>query len=276
MSAKNSSVFKAVTGAAFGCMLVAMPALAQNAVSGDLMVSDVATPGRVSMPPEMTTMPAPVQMPPLDKQEPLFNEPIPAKQGSVLGNGQMAPQFDLMSAKGGYVALKDILEKGPALVMFTRGTAAPYSLQQMQMLQKNHAKLQQLNIQVVVISPEPLDALQRAQNKFKFDFHLLNDGRNEIARQYDVLQITEPTPALFSISKTGKVVAVQLQPQMKMPFDLNEATVLLRPIPAPIAAPEHAKPVSPATPGAAAEPVVPVVPSPQSAKSPVVAPEARI
>ncbi len=138
--------------------------------------------------------------------------------------GTMAPNIMLPSAQGNFVSLADKLAQGPTLVLFTRNTSSPYDIQQLQLLQKNLAKLNHYGIQVLAVTPDPLDNIQRAQAKYGITFDILSDNTNVFAQQFGVLQYAAPTPSLFSIDKDGRVAAIQLQPKMSAVFDLNDAT----------------------------------------------------
>lgn len=212
---------------------------------------------------------------------------------SPIAVGTQAPDFALASFAGGNVALKDLIARGPVLVVFTPGTTASNGLKPLQLIQKNLRQFETLGVSVVAITPEPLNIIQMNQGQNNFAFHILNDSNNDIARQYGVLQGYEPAPSLFSIDAAGKIAAVQVQQQLNGAFDLKLATDPLRgqtqaAIPAPVAAatqlpvalpadapigqvspdPDMADPLldAPVAPGSQMKPVMPAVPSPQTNK----------
>lgn len=191
---------------------------------------------------------------PLQRPSPMQIQPIAV--------GSKAPNFNLSRAMGGYHTLGAMLEKGPAIVMFVRSASAPYSLQQLQLLQKNVNQFQQLGIQIVAITPDPLDALQGAQSRHNFIYDVLSDPGNNVARQFGIVQITESTPAMFSIDQQGNVVGIQLQPQMRSVFDLTEAALPLRP--QLVATPQTMETPAPVQ---QQQGVIPAVPSPQAPPS---------
>lgn len=201
----------------------------------------------------------------------------PANRASVspLAAGTQAPEFALPSYVGGVVALKELATKGPTLVLFTPGTSTTAGLRPLQLIQRNLKQFEALGINVVAITPEPLNVLQMAQQRNHFGFHILNDQNNEISSAYGVLRGYEPVPSLFSIDAAGKIAAVQVQ-QNNSAFDLKLATDPLRgqtqAAVAPAAAsqdPDMAAPalVAPSEEaGAMTAPVMPAVPSPMTNK----------
>lgn len=178
--------------------------------------------------------------------------------------GTQAPEFSLPSFVGGNVALKNLLARGPLLVLFTPGTATPRGLMPLQLIQKNLRQFEALGITVVAITPEPLPVLQMAQQAHNFAFHILNDQNNAVSTQYGVLQGYEPVPTLFSIDAAGNIAGVQILQQANAIFDLRQATDPLRgqtqpAIAAPVPAPAGIVPDTDMT-----APVIPAVPSPQT------------
>ena len=216
---------------------------------------------------------------------------------SPIAVGTQAPDFALPSFAGGKAALKDLIARGPVLVLFTPGTSTPNGLKPLQLIQKNLKQFETLGVTVVAVTPEPLNIIQMNQAQNNFAFHILNDQNNDISRQYGVLQGYEPVPSLFSIDAAGKIATVQVQQQLNGTFDLKTATDPLRgqtqaaiaapaaeatqlpvaPSPnAPIgqvsADPDMAEPLldAPQTaqmaPGSQMSTVIPAVPSPQTNK----------
>jgi peroxiredoxin len=201
-----------------------------------------------------------------------------------LSVGSIAPNITLPSGNGKFVSLSDKIAQGSALVLFIRNTSSPYDIQQLQLLQKNLAKLNQNGIQVLAVTPDPLDNIARAQAKYGIEFDILSDNTNVFAQAYGILQVAAPTPSLFSITSDGRIAAIQIQPKMSAVFDLNEAAAPFfekdkaedqRADAAALAAQETAagteQPVAPVAPPAPAnQPAVnnmmPAVPSPQADK----------
>lgn len=187
---------------------------------GDHIIKKPAAPMPSAMPDAGAVKP--LQAP--QEAEPMVSPQSGGDATAPIDVGTMAPNIMLPSANGNFVSLADKIAQGPTLVLFIRNTSSPYDIQQLQLLQKNLAKLNQFGIQVMAVTPDPLDNIQRAQQKYGITYDVVSDNTNVFAQQFGVLQFAAPTPSLFSIDQTGKIAAIQLQPKMSAVFDLNDAT----------------------------------------------------
>lgn len=234
---------------------------------------------------EDTKPQAPVLPSPYPNIEPAAPSPAnaPIPQGNlvpaqnVVQVGSAAPDFTLPTTEGGSVGLKNLIAKGPALVLFTRGSSCAFCVKQMQLLQKNIPQFNALGIRIAAVSPEPMGNLQFAQQRFGLTYPLLNDVNSQVARSFGLNAANgDVTPALFTIDASGKIAAVQLQAQGTKTFDLTEATASVRNQGAAVSAPapavsqptskETAVPSTQVAPKAQAPAAMPPVPSPQTGK----------
>lgn len=186
--------------------------------------------------------------------------------------GAAAPDFILPNATGNAVGLKDILAKGPAVILFTRGSSCAFCVTQMQLLQKNQQQFAALGIQTIAVSPEPLDSIMRAQQRFGVSYPVLGDMNSQVARTYGLVTARgAAAPALVTIDASGKVADVQIQQPGVGVFNLTKATSPLRmkTAVAPVAVPTSKATAVPSTqvaPQATQPNAMPPVPSPQAGK----------
>jgi len=155
------------------------------------------------------------------------------QQGSnAITVGQKAPSFLLPNPQKQLIALQDLLNKGPVVVTFYRGSWCPYCNLQLKALQSRLTEIKTLGAELVAISPQiPDDSLTEDQIS-KMDFMVLSDQSAQIASQYGVAwEVPEfllhhmredrgldlesinngnatilPIPATFIIDKHGEVI----------------------------------------------------------------------
>ena len=109
------------------------------------------------------------------------------QQGSeALKVGQKVPSFKLPSAKGELVSSDELLEKGPVVVTFYRGSWCPYCNLQLRALQARLTDIKALGAELVAISPEvPDDSLSKDEIS-EMDFVVLSDQSAKVASEYGV------------------------------------------------------------------------------------------
>lgn len=161
------------------------------------------------------------------QQAKVFQEGI-----NALGLSQQAPLFQLPNPQGQHVDLQDLLNKGPVVLTFYRGSWCPYCNLQLRALQARLKEIKALGAELVAISPQvPDDSLTEDQIS-NMDFIVLSDQDAKTAAQYgvawevpafllqhmrddrglDLESINNgnasilPIPATFILDKSGKVV----------------------------------------------------------------------
>lgn len=155
------------------------------------------------------------------------------EQGAeALAVGQMAPDFSLPNQEGESVSLSKLLEKGPVVVSFYRGSWCPYCNLQLRALQAHLDEIHGLGAELVAISPQVPDDSMSKNDISKMTFQVLSDQGADMAAQYGVAwQVPEfllehmkvdrqldleninngngkilPIPATFVINQQGEVV----------------------------------------------------------------------
>ena len=101
--------------------------------------------------------------------------------------GDRAPGFRLPDARGGEVALDDLLIDGPVVLVFYRGAWCPYCNLQLAAFQSALADIRAAGAALVAVSPQtPDQSLTFAEQK-ALEFPVLSDAGNAIARRYGLV-----------------------------------------------------------------------------------------
>ncbi|MCG1034974.1 peroxiredoxin-like family protein [Polaribacter sargassicola] len=100
--------------------------------------------------------------------------------------GEKAPDFQLPNPKGDSVSLSSLLEKGPLVVTFYRGSWCPYCNLQLRALQAKLSEIHTLGAELVAISPEVPDGSLTKNEINEMDFIVLSDQDAKVASQYGV------------------------------------------------------------------------------------------
>jgi len=98
--------------------------------------------------------------------------------------GDSAPDFILPDINGNAVRLYSLLRTGHVVVVFYRGNWCPYCDLQLRDFQRRLADLHDLCAQVVAISPALPANLLWTQIKNQFEFPVLSDVGDKVARQF--------------------------------------------------------------------------------------------
>lgn len=149
----------------------------------------------------------------------------------ALKNGDTIPEFTLQSTKGEQISSKQLLETGPLVINFMRGSWCPFCNLELVALEKTYKKIKELGANLIAIAPSLPEKLAISEEKQPFSFSLLSDLNNKIAKQFGlVFSLSEeirpvykemgidlpdhngddsyelPIPATYVIDKTGKIV----------------------------------------------------------------------
>jgi len=139
--------------------------------------------------------------------------------------GQKAPDFTLVNANGEERTLSKMLEKGPVILTFYRGSWCPYCNDQLADYQDNLSKIHGKGAQIVAISPEkPTSMVDRVLIK-DLEFEVLSDSGNNVIREYNLVWFADPE----TIAKTSKYVEKKTGETLSDRNGLSEAEL---PIPA--------------------------------------------
>ena len=102
----------------------------------------------------------------------------------VLQAGQTAPDFTLPGATAEPVALAQLLQQGPVVLVFYRGNWCPYCNVQLRAYQQLLPELAQHGATLVAVSPQTPDLTSLTASEKELTFPVLSDVGNVVARQY--------------------------------------------------------------------------------------------
>ena len=95
--------------------------------------------------------------------------------------GEQMIDFKIDDAAGGTISLSELLEDGPVVVTFYRGSWCPYCVTELSSIQKRLKKISKAGAQVLAIAPEvPSETADLTEQK-KLGFLFGTDHDNELA-----------------------------------------------------------------------------------------------
>ncbi|QXP61750.1 peroxiredoxin-like family protein [Olleya sp. HaHaR_3_96] len=100
--------------------------------------------------------------------------------------GEKAPSFELPNPEGQLITLETLLEKGPVVVTFYRGSWCPYCNLQLRALQAKLDDIHALGATLVAISPQVPDGSLTKNEINEMEFTVLSDQDATVATQYGV------------------------------------------------------------------------------------------
>lgn len=106
---------------------------------------------------------------------------------TALKKGDSLPSFSLPDVTRGMTHSKELLKKGPLIVVFYRGGWCPYCNLQLHDLQKHLSKIQALGAQLVAISPQSPDSSLSTAKKAQLKFYVLSDRGSQVARKFGLV-----------------------------------------------------------------------------------------
>lgn len=106
---------------------------------------------------------------------------------SALQVGATAPDFTLNDATGRPVRLQTMLESGPVVLTWYRGSWCPYCNVQLRAYQDAIEEIRTAGGQLVALTPEKPDGTLNTVEKHALKFAVLSDVGNEVGRQYGIV-----------------------------------------------------------------------------------------
>ncbi|WP_339710267.1 peroxiredoxin-like family protein [uncultured Kriegella sp.] len=100
--------------------------------------------------------------------------------------GKKAPDFVLPNPEGKAISLSTLLDKGPLVITFYRGSWCPYCNLQLRALQARLSDIHALGATLVAISPEVPDGSLTKNEISKMEFIVLSDQDAKVASRYGV------------------------------------------------------------------------------------------
>ena len=100
--------------------------------------------------------------------------------------GKKAPNFKLPDPIGNSISLSNLLNEGPLIITFYRGSWCPYCNLQLRALQNKISDIKKLGATLVAISPEVPDSSITKNEISEMEFIVLSDQDAKVASQYGV------------------------------------------------------------------------------------------
>ncbi|OWP61849.1 alkyl hydroperoxide reductase [Hymenobacter amundsenii] len=171
---------------------------------------------------------------------------------SALKVGAPASAFKAKDSLGREVELKSLLKKGPVVLYFYRDQWCPYCNKQLSQLQDSLQLLAAKGAQVVVVSPETQDNIDKTVGKTKASFPIIHDQSFAIMKAYRTAftvdepmatkyqcfgvslktangadQNVLPVPATYVIGRNGKIKFAYFNPDYKQRVSVKQVAQAL-------------------------------------------------
>lgn len=166
-----------------------------------------------------------------------------AEAAMPLAVGKMAPTFTLPSTKGSLDLAKEFSSK-PTILVFYRGSWCPFCNRQLAALGELEAQLTSLGYQIIAVSPDTVEGLNKMTEKNHLTYRLVSDRAMQVSAAYGVAfkapAATEtayksrgielaplpdgsgswlPVPAVFIVGRDGRITYVFSNPDYKVRLD---------------------------------------------------------
>ncbi len=112
----------------------------------------------------------------------------------ALGVGQSMPPFLLPDAEGRLVASEDLLQRGPLVVTFFRGSWCPYCTMPVEMLEAVLPDVKAAGATLVALTPETGGRTLVTKRSLKLSYEVLADVDNIVGLQFGIVF---RTPAMY-------------------------------------------------------------------------------
>lgn len=142
-----------------------------------------------------------------ETQEP---ESKPTSPDKILA-GPTAPYFTLPSTTGSTISLSDYSGKKNVLLYFQEGIMCAPCWEQIEDIQKEYDKFKPLDIELVTVTVDPLNALTKETEERGITLPVLEDGDLSVSKAYDVLDYSmhpgsRPGHSFVLVGKDGDIV----------------------------------------------------------------------
>ena len=159
---------------------------------------------------------------------------------SALAVGETAPAFKGQDANGRPIELAKLLKKGPVVLYFYRGQWCPYCNKELSQLQDSLQTLTSRGAQVVVVTPETQQNIDKTVAKTKATFSIIHDQNLTIMKAYKTAFTVDdataqkylgygidlkkendldtnvlPVPATYIIGRDGKIKFAYFNPDYR-------------------------------------------------------------
>lgn len=148
--------------------------------------------------------------------------------------GSALPSITLSNIEGKSVDIKNIVDKKPSIIIFYRGGWCPYCNAHLSELGKVEADILNLGYQIIAISPDAINELNKTLDKNELRYMLLSDEGGKLAKAMGIAfkapeRYTKmldkysdgtntgylPVPSVFITDKKGDIAFEYVNPDYK-------------------------------------------------------------
>ena len=166
--------------------------------------------------------------------------------------GETAPAFKAQDGAGRTVELRQLLKKGPVVLYFYRGQWCPFCNKELSQLQDSLQVLTSKGAQVVVVTPETPENIDKTVAKTKATFPIVHDQNLTIMKAYKTAftvddataqkyqgfgvdlkkangldQAVLPVPATYVIGRDGKIKFAFFNPDYRHRASVRQVAAAL-------------------------------------------------
>ena len=168
-----------------------------------------------------------------------------AEETCPLKIGMKIPEADLKTIDGSTVKITEFLSQKPTLLIFYRGSWCPFCNMHLAKLQEYESQIIDLGIQILAISPDLAENLQKSVDKNQLTYTLLSDSKLELTqkmglayrvsgrivtryKERGIVDLAEasgedhlglPVPAAYLVDQEGLVQYSYVNPNYKVRID---------------------------------------------------------
>lgn len=173
----------------------------------------------------------------------------------ILQPGDQAPAFQLSNQRNEIISSTDLLNRGPLVVSFYRGSWCPYCVEEVKVLNNVYNQIRDTGADLVVISPQQFSRTEKQANEIQLQYNMLVDVDNQTGKAFglvyafpdylkqlymkrfgnDIQQINNgsawelPIPARFVIGRDGIILDVKADADYRYrPEPLDTVALLKR------------------------------------------------
>lgn len=142
----------------------------------------------------------------IDQRQRLVDEADPQR---FIKAGDLVEPFELLKVEGGSVTLDQLLENGPAVLVFFRFAGCPACNIAIPYYERNlQPALQRRGVPLVAISPQVPERLVDIRDKHRLTLQVASDPDNRLGRRFGVLYSFDEASRQAALAKGSSIGAV--------------------------------------------------------------------
>ena len=149
-------------------------------------------------------------------------------EGIRIKVGEMAPDFVLPDENEKLIRLSSFREKKHVMLVVYRGEWCPYCMSQLDSFESLLPLLGKYGIQLIGVSPDPLDKMENAAKKFSNEYIFVSDESMTMIDEYGLRKDSKiPHPATILINERGEVVWYFASSNYKVRPDASQMRMII-------------------------------------------------